>query len=395
MSSDHRTDRYAEWGGHVLFVTLLAIGLRQALAGQAPIAVGGDVAVVVGTVVVGGWYLFGAITVTRRKPSVRAGWVLALTAGWVALVLLSPGFVWVAFVLAMLCWRFLTIPLSVVAEIVIAATSVSATLLHTPDIGIGGIIGPVIGICTAAAVTEVYGRVSRMVDERDDLIGDLIATRERLAQQEREAGTLAERERLGDEIHDGTGQALASIVLLLRAATSPDTPEDQRGLQIETALDTAQTALAESRRFLRGLHGSDLEPDGLTDALSRAAAQQSVAGLPTVFEVHGTPQELPAQARHALLRVAQESLTNVAKHAEARRAVITLTHLPGEIYLDVSDDGRGFDPGAVDADEHSGSGRGLHTMRRRMSEAGGTVTVESRPGDGAVVHARIRLDEAK
>ncbi|WP_035720142.1 sensor histidine kinase [Gordonia shandongensis] len=391
MTTDHRTDSYAEWGGHILFLALAAIGVRQAVVGQAPIAFGGTATAVAGALAVVAWYIVGAVAMARRR-SVPAGWVLTLTAGWIALVLLSPGFVWLAFVLAMLCWRFLRVPASVVAELVIAAVSVSATLLHTPDVGLGGVIGPVIGIATAAAITGIYGRVSAMVDERDELIVDLLDTRERLAQQERQAGILAERERLGGEIHDGTGQSLASIVLLLRAALNHQTAEPQRDIQVSTALETAQTALTESRRFLRGLHGPDLEPDGLSDALATAAARATVSGMSTTFSTHGSPIALPSATRHALLRVAQEALANSARHADADRVAITLTHLPGEVHLDVADDGRGFDT-AAPAVSPDGSGMGLHTMRRRVVECGGTVSIESQPGDGTTVHARVPIGE--
>ncbi|MGB6246742.1 sensor histidine kinase [Gordonia sp. (in: high G+C Gram-positive bacteria)] len=392
MSPARHTDQYAEWGGHILFLALLGVGLGQVLSGSAPVAFGGTALVLGGAAAVAAWYVYGAVTIALDRRDRAPRWVVALTVLWIGLVLLSPAFVWLAFVLAMLCWRFLPLPFAVVAEIVVAGTSISATLMHTPQTGVGGVVGPVIGIATAAAVTEVYGRVSVMVDERDALVADLLATRQRLAQQQRQAGVLAERERLGGEIHDGTGQSLASIILLLRSATSPETPADRREVQVATALETAQAALVESRRFLRGLDSPELDSDGLIEALRAEVARSTDAGLPAEFRLDGTPVPLPRDAGTTLLRVAQEALTNAGKHSGADRAVVTLTHLPGEVHLDVADNGAGFDPARPTPSEATGAGFGLRAMRRRVSECGGSVSVESQPGDGTIVHARIPIE---
>ncbi|MBY4570265.1 two-component sensor histidine kinase [Gordonia sihwensis] len=391
MTHDRPAERYAEWGGHILFLALLLAGMAQALAGSAPIVFGGAAAVIAGVAVVGGWYLLGVWSHTRGRGLDTGIWVVILTLLWVALVLLSPGFVWLAFVLAMLCWYFLEPPVSVVAEVVIVTTSIGSTLLHSPELMVGGIIGPAFGIATAVAVTEIFRRIIAMVDERDELVADLLATRELLAAKERQAGILAERERLGGEIHDGTGQSLASIVLLLRSATNDETPGDQRDVQVRTALDTAQKALTESRRFLRGLDGPDLRPDGLTDALREEVDRVSQSGLPAELRVHGDSVALRPETRNTLLRTAQEALTNAARHAHATRATVTLTYLPDEVHLDVVDDGVGFPAGRRPPRRSDGSGFGLRAMQNRVSEAGGSVSVESEPDDGTVIHARLPI----
>lgn len=390
MTLERHADRYAEGGGHVLFLALLLVGLAQAMAGTAPIAVGGKITVALGVVVVAGWYAYGAIAKARGDLRVSpAVWVSILTALWVVLAFLCPAFVWIAFVLAMLCWHFLRAPASVIAEVVIAGTSIGATLLHNPSVAVGGIIGPTIGIATAVAVTGIYHRISQMVDERDALVDDLITTRERLAQKERQAGVLAERERLGGEIHDGTGQSLASIILLLRSATSADTPEAQRDIQVQTALDTALAALAESRRFLLGLDSPTFDPAELTEAVRAHARRATERGLPAEVRVHGTGVTLGPDITNALLRAAQEALTNAVNHARATHATVTITYLPDEVHLDVVDDGVGFDPRRPSHSTRSGFG--LRAMKSRVSEAGGSVSIESSDDGGTTVHAQLPI----
>ncbi|MGB3708911.1 sensor histidine kinase [Gordonia sp. (in: high G+C Gram-positive bacteria)] len=393
MTLERHADRYAEGGGHVLFLALLLVGLAQTMAGTAPIAVGGKAAVFVGVAVVAGWYAYGAIAKARGDLRVSpAVWVSILTALWVMLAFLCPAFVWIAFVLAMLCWHFLRAPASVIAELVIAGTSIGATLLHNPSVAVGGIIGPTIGIATAVAVTGIYHRISQMVDERDALVDDLITTRELLAQKERQAGVLAERERLGGEIHDGTGQSLASIILLLRSATSPDTSENQREVQVQTALATAQAALAESRRFLLGLDAPTLAPAQLTEAVEAHAVRATELGVPAEVQVHGTAVALGPDTANALLRAAQEALTNAVKHSRATQVRVTITYLPDEVHLDVVDNGIGLDPSRP---SNSGrSGFGLRAMKNRVSEAGGSVSIEFSDGGGTTVHAQLPIGSA-
>ncbi|MCC3770122.1 sensor histidine kinase, partial [Streptomyces sp. UNOC14_S4] len=106
--------------------------------------------------------------------------------------------------------------------------------------------------------------------------------------------------------------------------------------------------------------------------------------VPTAaFHLDGEPRALPVESEVALLRLTQEALANVARHARADRAAVTLAYLDGQVTLDIYDDGVGFAPGAGPAD-----GRrtfGLHGMRERIAELGGTFTVESAPGEGTAV----------
>lgn len=367
MTDDRTTDRYAEWGGHVLFATLLAVGVVKSSTGPHPVVP------LVLAALVAGWYVVGAVASARGRRE-RAGlWAMTLTAGWIALVCASDDFVWLAFVLAILCWRFLPRAVAAGAAVVIAIVSVAGVWV-TQGFTVGGVIGPTIGIATAVAVTEAFTRIAAMVSERDRLVDELVLTRDELAAQQREAGVLAERDRLGGEIHDGVGQYLASIIMLLRAG------------QPDAALDTAQAALIESRRFLSGIDGP-APAGGLPEALARQAALLTNAGVPAVFAEHGTPLDVSEDVERTLLRTVQEAVLNVRRHADATSAAVTLTWLPGEVHVDVVDDGVGIGSRA------DGSGFGLRAMRSRVSRCGGEVSVDATPGGGTTVHARIPIGQ--
>ena len=101
------------------------------------------------------------------------------------------------------------------------------------------------------------------------------------------------------------------------------------------------------------------------------------------LRVDGTPRELAPEQVETLHRAAQSLVANVQQHAEAAHCVLTLAWWPDRVSLDVVDDGRGFDP-AVPAPGHDG-GDGLRLLRRRLSRAGGAVTVDSAPGEGTTV----------
>lgn len=379
-------DRSIEWGGHLLFAVLMAAGLVRTILHTD----GSLVPAVAGASVVSGWYLYGVLAISVRHQRLGAPWALLLVVGWIALTVISPDFVWLAFVLAMLCWHFLPLPVAIAAELVIVAASVLASV-RTDPVGVGAVIGPVIGIATAVAVTEAVHRVVDAAAARDALSRQLARTQLRLAAQEHEAAVLAERDRIGSEIHDGAGQALAGIVMLLQSATDPARPARQRAVQTATALEMASTALAQTRTFLRGLDDPPGAPDALADGLRTAVDHARSLGLPTDLHLHlhGIALRVDAADRALLLRAAQEALANAARHADAGRAVVTLTVLEDEAHLDVVDDGRGFDPARTD----TGTGFGLRALATRVGKSGGTLTVDSEPGEGTVVHVHLPVRE--
>lgn len=162
------------------------------------------------------------------------------------------------------------------------------------------------------------------------------------------------------------------------------------------ARGTAQDNLAEARRFVRALSPPDLEHGSLAAALSRLASRTSTQELTVRFAVSGTPVALPTPYEVALLRTAQSALANAVRHSGARRAEITLSFMGTSVSLDVVDDGRGFDPESSGGSRRSsGSGGfGLPAMRSRARSLGGTLSVETAPGQGTALAATLPLPAA-
>jgi signal transduction histidine kinase len=215
----------------------------------------------------------------------------------------------------------------------------------------------------------------------------------------REAGVLRERERLAREIHDTLAQGFTSIVMNAQAAERafPDSPEAVRHHHEQIAR-TARESLTEARRLVWALRPKTLEEASLSEALAALARRWSAeSGVAATASVAGTPFALPEEIEATLLRVAQEALANVRKHARASRAALTLSYMGGRVALDVRDDGVGFDPPRAEGklrDEASG-GFGLEAMRQRAEGAGGTLVVESAPGEGTTLVVELPAESDK
>jgi signal transduction histidine kinase len=212
------------------------------------------------------------------------------------------------------------------------------------------------------------------------------ALHEQLVLQAREAGVADERRRLAAEIHDTIAQALTGVVTQLQAATdSPDRPTAQ--VHVERATALARSGLGEARRSVRNLSPVALEHDDLPGALQKTVDSWSrSADTRAEFTLTGNVSPLHDEIQATLLRIAQEALTNTAKHARATRVGVTLSYMDDEISLDVRDDGRGFDPLTDTA-----IGYGLTGMRARAERLAGTVDIESEPGYGTAISARVPL----
>jgi signal transduction histidine kinase len=228
----------------------------------------------------------------------------------------------------------------------------------------------VTGICIAIfiiAFSVIYGGyVSGIVtqsSERAALIAQLEATRAELAEVSREAGALAERQRLASEIHDTLAQGFSSILMLVQAAEA----------QLELSPGAAHRQLE-----LAAQTGT------LTEALRRITERAAAElGIDARLQIAGPDRALPAATEVVLLRTGQEALANVRKHASAHAVTVRLCYADDWVRLEVTDDGIGFDPAEVNG------GYGLRGMRGRVAEAGGAVTVRSAPGDGTSVLAEV------
>ena len=211
----------------------------------------------------------------------------------------------------------------------------------------------------------------------------------RLIEDARRSGMIGERRRLAREIHDTLIQGFASIVMNLEAAEgSLDAPPGPVSLHMDEARATAREGLSEARRIVWALRPEVLEGAPLPEALSRLAARWSEAcDARADVAVTGEAAPLPTEVEVTLLRAAQEAMTNVRKHARARRTVLTLSYMGDRVTLDVTDDGVGCAPGATEVGPEGGFG--LRAMRERIEGAGGTLLVESEVGGGTTLVAGL------
>lgn len=356
-------------GLHRLFYTLLLVGLLG--SGEAAAwALGAALAAV---------YALGIRPWAPARPGGddrrRAlWWLAAVTALWVALVVVAPTAAYLAFPLYFVVLHLLPRAWSLAAVAAITATVVATQATTSGGLTAAKVVGPCAG--AAVAVLTAYGYVGmyREGRRRQQLIDDLVRTQADLAASQRQAGRLAERQRLAREIHDTLAQGLSSIVLLARS-TEQGLPEPAAA-RVREIRDTASANLAEARRFVAALTPPALEDAPLGEALRRIAA----AHPRTAFRLDGTPYPLPMEAEVALLRATQEALANVRRHARAERAAVTLAYHDDQVTLDVFDDGVGFD-----GDPGGRPRFGLHGMRERIAELGGTLTIESARGEGTAV----------
>ncbi|MEU5717979.1 sensor histidine kinase [Streptomyces sp. NPDC020403] len=375
---------------HALLVGLLVLAaLRTAGDGAQQAA-----ATVVLAGVMAALYAAGALApVVRPHTRAAAVWLGALGAVWLALLAVSPDALWVAFPLYFLQLHLLPVRWGLPAVVVTAAAAIAGFLLHGQEVTPGTFIGPLLGAAVAVATVLGYDALFRESERRRELIDELVSTRAELADAERTAGTLAERERLAREIHDTLAQGLSSIQLLLRAAERSLPGDAPATAHVRRAREAAQDNLAEARRFVRALTPPDLEHGSLAAALSRLSSRTSAPELAVRFAVSGSPVELPTPYEVALLRTAQSALANAVRHSGARQAEITLSFMETSVSLDVVDDGRGFDPAAGPVATDSG-GFGLPAMRARARSLGGTLSVESGPGQGTAVAVTLPLPAA-
>lgn len=198
-----------------------------------------------------------------------------------------------------------------------------------------------------------------------------------------------ERAHLARELHDGTGQTLVSTKLLiesavedLRAGRSPAEP-------LARALQRLNDALAELRGLSHQLRPALLDVLGLPAALHHLVAEVApTAGLGYATPVEGEVRPLPDVVNTVLFRIAQEALTNIVKHARAGYVEFALDFGDdGGVTLTVTDDGAGFDAAAVHQDPRRGLG--LRSMRERIAGIGGRFEVETSPGHGVQLRARL------
>ena len=246
-------------------------------------------------------------------------------------------------------------------------------------------------------IMVMFGIVVRTAAAQNEERRRLLDT---LAAAERRAGILEERQRLAREIHDTLAQGFAAIVMHLEQADVAAASADAARPHVDFARSIARENLEEARRMLTALRPEVLDQEGgLGAAIQRVCAEWSRrAEIPCAVNVTGEVLMLHSEVEVMLLRGTQELLANVRKHARAKHVTVTLSYITDVVALDVRDDGAGFSPnvapGALGRTAAEGApaatgGFGLRGLRERAEQLGGTVEVESAPGEGTTVSVTI------
>jgi len=212
----------------------------------------------------------------------------------------------------------------------------------------------------------------------------------RLSVQSRQSAVMAERNRMARDIHDTLAQGFTGVIVQLEAAADATSKGLAKEAEehLDRAGDLARESLREARRSVLALRPQVLEENNLCAALE-SLLKKMTAGTPVQAEFisQGEPRKLPPEWEENLLRIAQEVLTNVLRHAQASHFSAQLEFDASEIRLELRDNGRGFDP----AGKHDGFG--LIGMKERVEGMGGQLTIQSVNGMGTAIQIVLPLTD--
>jgi signal transduction histidine kinase len=230
------------------------------------------------------------------------------------------------------------------------------------------------------ASSDELGELERNFNEMAEHLSSATAHERELAGQN---ARLAERSRISRELHDSLSQDLFSLSLLvggLEQALPSDSPLQP---PVKRLGETVVNAVHELRALLLDLHPVALSEKGLTPALTELCTSYR-ARLGINIDAHLTAVPLDPAGEHAILRVAQECLTNIAKHADAEHVTMLLQPVADSVELTIVDDGKGFDSHTATA-----TGLGLRLMRERIEALGGSLVLTSAPSRGTKIEVRL------
>lgn len=214
----------------------------------------------------------------------------------------------------------------------------------------------------------------------------------RLSKQSREAAVMTERNRMARDIHDTLAQGFTGVIMQLEAAKGAARQGNLKDAanRIERASRLARSSLGEARRSVRALRPRSLRDGKLSVALDNLLKRTTEGtNLSADFHVDGDERAIPAEYEEGLLRIAQESLTNAVKHANASHFKASLTVAGDKIQLQLVDDGRGFSPDG----EHDGFG--LIGMKERVDRMGGELIIRSKPNAGTEILVNLKAQPFK
>ena len=275
---------------------------------------------------------------------------------------------------------------------------------HLASLSLNGLVSPRQAQPTAFHPQEIQiadrwldVRAAPFFSPRGATSGRLVVLRDITERKQREAALeemaiLRERQRLARDLHDSVTQSLNSLVLTAYTATTrlKRRKYDRLDALIEQLSQDARQALKEMRLLLYDLRLAPTEQTNLADALAlRLEAVEKRAGIDSQFSAENVPL-LAARVEHELYLFATEVLNNSLKHANATQVSATLRAEGGELRLDIRDNGKGFDPGAVRA-----GGMGLANLKTRAERIGGQLTIDSVPEKGTSVRLTLPLGSVK
>lgn len=378
---------------------LLTAGATGALA--LPERAGADLTVAIGlTLLAAAWVLFGHTLRTpeqRYRPAPAIVYFTGLVA--IGAVLMAHDLVFLVFAITPFLHAILLPPPLTFVGLAAASIALNTNTMGFPGtggdmpflqhlllysgvvavqtLGIGG------GMMLGQKLTQQWEERQVMVARLETALEENAGLHAQLLTQVREAGVKDERERMAREIHDTLAQGLTGIVTQLHAVRRTwEEPETARP-HVDRALSLAKESLTEARRSVQALRPSQLAESQLPEALAELARSRGEeTGVRPSLEVTGAPVSLSPAIEVALFRVAQEALTNVAKHADASRVGVTLSYLDDVVLLDVRDDGRGMPAGRP-------GGFGLNSMRQRIRGVGGSMEIESEADAGTAVSVSV------
>ena len=237
-----------------------------------------------------------------------------------------------------------------------------------PDGSFAGYIGSAIDITDQKLATEALSNLSRKLMEALE----------------------KERAWIARELHDDLGQRVVGLAMQLHSCTQVLPNGTSERVRVQKASEQATALANDIQAFSHRLHSARLDQMGIASAaagLCRELSEQHNVEID--FSPSGVPENLSKDVALCLFRVLQEALNNAVRHSGVRHFRVTLRGTPAEIQLDVIDAGRGFDPKAV-----IGHGLGLISMQERLSLVKGEFFIESRPGGGTTIRARVNLGHA-
>jgi signal transduction histidine kinase len=331
----------------------------------------------------------GAVALIRCLPYRAVGYLAVLVLAIAALAWAQPDALFVFFIAYPQVWFMLAESKPGVfwtlALFAAGTSGVALHLAHQHASVFGAVTDQLIGLVFSLLIGLWIMRIIDQGVRYAAMAAELERTSAQVAALSHERGVLAERERLAREVHDTLAQGYTSIVMLAQAAAArlESTPEVSRE-RLTLIEEVARENLQEARALVAALSPVPMDGADLRAALARLVDRfVRETGLQVTLDLDQYPVGLRRDEEVVLLRAAQEALTNARRHAAARSVTLRLERQAGQVAVRVRDDGVGFDGAQF--------GTGLTGLRRRVEEAGGSLEVRSRRGEGTEVVARLAL----